>query len=161
MARSFLQPHPNLATFHPQPPLATSHSPPSATLSHLSLATLSHPLHLSLATLLFVWQLLILLPHELHMSLLAHLPLLLHTCVVCYGSEASSVLTGVSHAQGDAPSLLLALHRNLAPRSQAMPPTRKQVTSQRCRGGLIGSGRVRLAVLSWCRLAFRPVLGSY
>lgn len=100
-------------------------------------------------------QLLIQLPQELNTLLVPHLPLLLHTCVVCYGPEAQSVLqasdeisnlsldipthmhlmlsnawqgvpNGVRHAQVQATALLRALLRNLAPRAHPLPPTNKQ-----------------------------------
>lgn len=46
-----------------------------------------------------VLQLLIQLPLELHVMLLPHLPLLLHTCIVCYGPEAQSLLKVRSNLQ--------------------------------------------------------------
>ena len=72
-------------------------------------------------------QLLILLPYEMHTLLIPHLPLLLHTCVVCYGPESSSVLSGAPHAQANSSSLLLSLMRNVALRSQSLPPAREQL----------------------------------
>jgi len=98
-----------------------------------------------------VLQLLIQLPQELNTLLVPHLPLLLHTCVVCYGPEAQSVLqgvpNGVRHAQVQATALLRALLRNLAPRAHPLPPTNKQVYQLWSRGHLLPSGLTAIGQL--------------
>ena len=114
-------------------------------------------------------QLLIMQPHELHTLLLPHLPLLLHTCVVCYGPEASSLLDespNARRAQGHAAALVSSLLQNLTPRTQPMPLTHKQVSELLARGHRLPSGLPAVASLvqqfsdvspslrgEWCELA--------